>query len=241
VQWLVRVTGRDRPVGRRDVRWLYAAAGLLAVGVTLAISVSAGWFGPHSVDDRIVRAAHRLTLRTHWTLTAAKAVTELGLPILVDALAALTALGLLLCQRFRAAGFVAAVRLATVFSTDRTKVALHRHRPVLPHPTVHASGYSFPSGHASGAASVYLPMAALLLSSRRTAVRRGAVVVAIALCVLVSISRVMLGVHFPTDVIAGVALGAAFTCVGAWLFAITPDRPEATDRSRAATDLNTIG
>jgi len=238
---LVRVTGPDLPAPWRDVRWLYAAAVLLAVAVGLAISVNAGWFGPHSVDGRLVRAAHRLTLRAHWTLTLAMAVTQLGAPIVVDVLAVLATVGLLLCRRFRAAGFVAAVRLATVLSSDQTKVRLHRPRPVLPHATVHASGYSFPSGHASGAASVYLPLAVLLLSSRRPAVRRGAVIVAVALCVLVSMSRVVLGVHFPSDVIAGTALGAAFSCAGAWLFQIVAMCPEATHRSRVAIEPNTIG
>jgi undecaprenyl-diphosphatase len=238
---LVRVTGRDESASQRDVSWLYAAAALLAVVVALAISVSVGWLGPHSADGRIVRAAHRLTVRDPWTLTAAKAVTELGVPLIVDALAAFAALGLVLCRRFRAAGFVVAVRLATALATNEAKVRLHRPRPALPHPTVHASGYSFPSGHAAGAASLYLPLAVLLLSSPRLAVRRGAVVVAVAICVLVAVSRVVLGVHFPTDVIAGFAVGAAFTCAGAWLLPITPSPPVATDRSRVTTDLNTIG
>jgi undecaprenyl-diphosphatase len=241
VEGLVRVTGRDVSVRQRDVRWLYAAAGLLVAVAALAISVSVGWLGPHSVDGRIVRAAHRLTLRAHWTLTAAQAATELGVPIIVDTVAALVAVGLLVCRRFRAAGFVVAVRLATAVASDQAKDRLHRPRPALPHATVHASGYSFPSGHASGAASVYLPLALLLLNSRRPAVSRGAVVVAVTVCVLVSISRVVLGVHFPSDVIAGVALGAALSCAGAWLLPITPASPEATELSRAATDLNTIG
>jgi membrane-associated phospholipid phosphatase len=239
------VTRHGRPASQREASWLYAAAALLAVAVAVAISVNAGWLGPHSVDGRIVRAAHRLTLRDHWTLTAARWVTELGVPVIVDALAALATVGLLLCRRFRAAGFVAAVRLATALATNEAKVRLHRPRPALRHATVHASGYSFPSGHAAGAASVYLPLAVLLLSSPRPALRRGAVVVAGVLCVLVSISRVVLGVHFPSDVIAGLALGAAFTCAGAWLQPNAPVRPAATDRSRAATDLkadiNTIG
>jgi membrane-associated phospholipid phosphatase len=238
---LVRVTGRDRPASHRDVRWLYAAAGFLAVAVALAISVSVGWLGPHSIDGRIVRAAQRLTLREHWALTASRAVTELGMPIIVDVLAVLLAVGLLLCRWLQAAGLVVAVRLATALVGNETKVILHRPRPAVPHPTVHAGGYSFPSGHAAGAASVYLPLAVLLLGSRRRAVRRSAVLGAVTICLLVAVSRVMLGVHFPSDVIAGVALGTALTCAGAWLCPIAPARPAATDRSLAATDLNSIG
>jgi undecaprenyl-diphosphatase len=238
---LTRVTGPEPSDSQRDVRWLYAAAALLAVAIGLAISITAGWLGPHSVDGRIVRAAHRLTVRDHWTLSTARAVTDLGAPVIVDALAVLAAVGLLLCRRIRAAGFVVAVRLVTALAVNGAKLLLHRPRPAVPHPSVHASGYSFPSGHAAGAASVYLPLALMLLCSRRPAVRRGAVFMALTVCVLVSISRVVLGVHFPSDVIAGVALGAALTCAAGWLFPIIPARPEATDRSRAATDMNTIG
>jgi undecaprenyl-diphosphatase len=241
VSGLARVTSRELSASQRDVSWLYAAAALLAVAVALAISVTAGWLGPHSVDGRIVRAAHRLTGRDHWTLTAARAVTELGAPVIVDALAVLAAGGLLVCRRLRAAGFVAAVRLATALAVNEAKVGLHRPRPALPHPSVHASGYSFPSGHAAGAASVYLPLALLLLCSRRPGGRRGAVLVALMVCVLVSASRVVLGVHYPSDVIAGFALGAAFSSAGTWLFRISPVCPDAIDRSRAATDMNTIG
>jgi undecaprenyl-diphosphatase len=208
---------------------------LFAVTVGLSIVVTAGWLGPHSVDGRIVRAVHRLTLRDHWTLTAAKAATELGAPLVVDILAVVATVVLLLCRRWRAAIFVAAVRLATALASHEGKVRLHRPRPALPHLTVHASGYSFPSGHAAGAASVYLPLAVLLLSSPRPAVRRGAVIAAVTLCVLVAVSRVVLGVHFPTDVIAGVALGAACTCVGAWLLPVT-SRTRRSDRPLTCGD-----
>jgi undecaprenyl-diphosphatase len=159
----------------------------------------------------------------------------------VDALALIVTVGLLLCRRFRAAGFVAAVRFVTALTSSEAKLVVHRHRPSLPHPIVHASGYSFPSGHAAAAASIYLPLAVLLLSSRRSAIRRGTVGLALVVCVLVSMSRVVLGVHFPSDVIAGFALGAAFTCAGVWLFVPIPASGEATSRPAAVTDINTIG
>jgi undecaprenyl-diphosphatase len=208
---------------RRDRRWLLAAAALLAVVVAMWIAVTSGWLGPHSVDGRADAGAHRLVLRDHWLVTAAKDVTHLGAPLVVDVLAILASLGLLLRRQFREAGFVAAVRLATVLASNGLKDGVHRARPVLSHPISHVNGYGFPSGHASGAASTYLPIAVLLLASDRPAIRRGAVAVAITICLLVATSRVMLGVHFPSDVIAGLALGGATTCVGGWLILGRPD------------------
>jgi undecaprenyl-diphosphatase len=201
-------------MSQRDRRWLLAAVALLGVVAVAVIAVSSGWLGPHSVDGRLVTSAHRLVRRHQWLLTAAQAATHLGAPRVVDGLAIIATVVLLLCRWWRAAGFVAVVRLATALASDGLKDAVGRARPVLSHPFTHAHGYSFPSAHASGAASVYLPIAVLLLACDRKAIRRGAVALAVSICLLVATSRVLLGVHFPSDVLAGLALGAALTGAG---------------------------
>ncbi|ADV67599.1 phosphatase PAP2 family protein [Deinococcus maricopensis] len=87
-----------------------------------------------------------------------------------------------------------------------------------------AGGPGLPSGHAQMTATLWLGMAATLQ-------RRGVWALAIALVVLVSLSRLVLGVHFPSDVVVGLLLGAAFawvatrdvprlTWVGAFTFAL---------------------
>jgi membrane-associated phospholipid phosphatase len=205
--------------------WLLASAALAAVVVAALIGVTAGALGPHSVDGRIVAAAHRLVLRDHWVLDAARTSTNLGAPRTVDGVALAAAVGLSLWRQFRKAGFVLAVRLVTLVCDNALKSVVHRARPVLLDPVAHAHGYSFPSGHAAGAASAYLPLAVLLLGNRHAVIRRGAVGLAVAVCLLVGLSRVLLGVHFPTDVLAGLALGAALTCVGGWLVAGKRDPP----------------
>ena len=75
---------------------------------------------------------------------------------------------------------------------------------------VAAQGYSFPSGHSSGAATVY-GSAALCLR------KKWATVLAFVLPLLVGISRVVVGAHFPTDVLAGWALGALVIFFIPWL------------------------
>jgi membrane-associated phospholipid phosphatase len=204
-------------VSQHDRWWLLAAVALLAVVAALWIAVTSGWLGAHSLDERTVAAGHRLVLRDHWLVTAAQDVTHLGAPLVVDGLAIIATFVLLLRRQFREAGFVASVRLVTVLASTALKAGVHRARPVLSHAITHAHGYGFPSGHSSGAASVYLPIAVLLLASQHPGIRRGAVAVAVAICLLVGTSRVLLGVHFPSDVIAGLALGGALTCVGGWL------------------------
>jgi undecaprenyl-diphosphatase len=70
---------------------------------------------------------------------------------------------------------------------------------------------SFPSGHAANSALVYLTIAALLTSIERDARARAYIVVtAIALTLCIGLSRLYLGVHWPSDVAAGWALGAGW-------------------------------
>jgi membrane-associated phospholipid phosphatase len=229
-------------MSQRDRRWLLAAVGLLVVVAAATLAVTSGWLGPDSVDGRLVAAVHRSVRRHHWLLSAAQAVTHLGAPRVVDGLAVIVTALLLLRRRWRAAGFVAVVRLVTALASDELKVAVGRHRPVLNHPFTHAHGFSFPSGHAAGSASVYLPFAVLLLSCHRPAIRRGAVALAVAICLAVATSRVVLGVHFPSDVIAGLALGAALTCAASWLILEAPaDRHGDGEITQGDHDTNPIG
>lgn len=97
------------------------------------------------------------------------------------------------------------------------KVGVGRERPPLAMHVVAVSNASFPSGHAALSAVVYLTLATLtahFVQRRRVAIY--ALVVGIALTALVGLSRVYLGVHWPTDVIAGWAMGAAWAMVW-WL------------------------
>jgi membrane-associated phospholipid phosphatase len=204
-------------LGPRDRRWLLAAAVLLVVVAAALIAVTSGWLGPRSFDGRLDGAVHRLVRRDHWLLRAAEDGTTLGTPRVVDAVALVAIVVLLVRRRWRAAGFVAAVRLVTAVANSELKGAVGRARPVLSHPFTHAHGFSFPSGHASGAASAYLPIAVLALTCDRPAIRRGAMALAVVICLAVATSRVLLGVHFPSDVVAGLALGAAVTCAANWL------------------------
>jgi undecaprenyl-diphosphatase len=92
------------------------------------------------------------------------------------------------------------------------KHVVGRHRPPFPDALISPGGFSFPSGHATGAATVGLLCAWM---SCRWLVHRWVVQVAIwavtvALIVLIGFSRVYLGVHFPTDVLAGWFLGSAW-------------------------------
>jgi undecaprenyl-diphosphatase len=95
------------------------------------------------------------------------------------------------------------------------KHAVHRARPVLPDPVAHATGMSFPSGHAQGALVGSAVLLLVFLPWLRRGWRTVAILCAAVLTIGIGFSRVALGVHYVSDVLAGYVLGAA------WVIAMT--------------------
>jgi len=142
-------------------------------------------------------------------------------------LAAVTA-GLLLWRKHvRAAAYTAGVMLVTAALTTAVKLTVGRNRPSWQDATHLLESKSFPSGHASSMAAfagVLVVLAMMLL--RRSSARRAVYVVAAAFAVLGCLDRVLLGRHFPSDVLAGAALGLGVVLLGWVLFDPRP-RPHA--------------
>lgn len=151
-------------------------------------------------------------------------ITALGSGTLI-ALFALTAFFVLLVVRDArgALHLLIAIAGSTLMITG-LKGLLARPRP-FGHRLIEAGGYSYPSGHAVSAAVLYVTLA--LVGSRHfkgPVYRRILIAVAVAATVLVAASRVYLGVHFPTDVASGTALGAGWAVLLASGFAYADER-----------------
>ena len=161
----------------------------------------------------------------HWDLSAARFgarhVTSASTAVLRDisllggtlGLIVVVLLTLVIEQRripSRAAiGFLLLVAVGQNLLANGTKFLVNRARPDLNQLTGFA-GSSFPSGHSTAAAATYAGIA-LLLSRRRSPATRSLLAGgAVAIAVAVAASRVMLGVHWLTDVMAGLALGWAW-------------------------------
>lgn len=144
---------------------------------------------------------------------AMEAISDWGSPVFLSALfVALIVVFLVL--RWRYAALWLAISMAGALTLDVTlKDLFHRARPpayFVPQP----STYSFPSGHALGSFCFYMVVAGLLTARMRSLPVRVAIWVFAALLVAaIGFSRIYLGVHWPTDVIAGYA-AAAFWVAG---------------------------
>jgi undecaprenyl-diphosphatase len=146
-----------------------------------------------------------------WLLEAVRDVTALG-GVLLRNLVALGAIAALLFVRLRReAVLLAATIIWGWLVNSLVKAAVGRPRPmIVPHLT-EAGGQSFPSGHSFNAAVVYIAIAlAFAAMSARRGVRWTVIAVAVVLSVAIAVSRVWLGVHFPSDVAAGWLGGAGW-------------------------------
>lgn len=145
-------------------------------------------------------------------------VTALGGVFLRNLFALAAVVALLFLKLRREAFLYAATVVGGWLANTGVKLLVGRERPqIVPHLT-EAGGESFPSGHSFSAAVVWIGMAiAFAALSNRHSVRYTIICAAMALSAMVAWSRVMLGVHFPSDVVAGWLGGAGWAFLAAAL------------------------
>jgi hypothetical protein len=154
-------------------------------------------------------------------------VTHLGDPIFLG----LLVVAFYYLRRDETGEFVFGVALGAVALTTGLKGAIARRRPPAELRAVAESGYALPSGHALGATVVLFLLAEVAdVGERRLRYATAAAVVGV-----VAFSRVAVGVHFPADVVAGVAVG------GLYLVAVTYDGYDPEIAFSAALTVAVIG
>lgn len=151
---------------------------------------------------------------------------QLGTVEFCAALVVVAAVWQLTRGRGDAALLLLVLGLSTLLLQLGIKAMVGRARPELWPRLLAARGGAFPSGHALAAATLY-PALAWLLSEGRPARRRALLTLAGLLACFVGLGRLYLGVHWPTDVLAGWLLGAAQTTLGLrWLDQRPRPRPD---------------
>ncbi len=168
-------------------------------GLWLAMLV----FGAGPFDRSIyelIYAGHRPAL-----IPIARIITFFGQPTVLIAAGFAVAAWLWWQGRQRLAGALLLIILAGRALAEAQKYTIARVRPDLEPHLVVVKTSSFPSGHATSSMIFYLTLALALTAGTRW--QRVAAAGAILLSLLIGISRVMLGVHWPSDVIGGWAFG----------------------------------
>jgi undecaprenyl-diphosphatase len=151
-----------------------------------------------------------------WLDHAAVDFTSLGGHSVLITLVLLVTGFLLLNQRRATAGLVVASAVGAVLVSAGLKALFGRERPDVVEHLVGVSTPSFPSGHALLSAAIYLTLGALLAREfPQPVLRRYFMGVAATLTLLIGLSRVYLGVHWPSDVLAGWCIGALWAW-GCW-------------------------
>jgi undecaprenyl-diphosphatase len=211
------VQGLRARLSRIEIRTLLAVlapAALLSAFIHIASEVSEG---DAEAFDRAALAALRTPGEPHnpvgpaWLDAAAIDLTSLGSTSVLTLITVVAAGYLAIAGRLRSGLALAAGVAAGSILSRLLKTTFERPRPEFIADGVIVDTWSFPSGHAMMSAIAFLTIGALLSQAEhRRRVKVFIMAGALALTLLVGASRVYLGVHYPTDVLAGWAVGAAW-------------------------------
>ncbi|MNP19214.1 putative undecaprenyl-diphosphatase YbjG [compost metagenome] len=110
------------------------------------------------------------------------------------------------------------VVISTILLNHLLKSLFQRERPTI-HRIIEVSGYSYPSGHSMAAFSLYGVLAFLIWRHLHTRFSRGLMIVIASLIILaIGISRIYLGVHYPTDIIGGYLMSVCWLTALIWIY-----------------------
>lgn len=203
-----------------EVEMVFALA--VSAGLALLFVMVVGWISdgsPTALDERIMlsmRTAQDLSdpVGPKWLEEAVRDITALGSTTVLSLLVISVTVFLLMTGRRRLA-------LTTLIGTSTgtalssiAKVHFARPRPELVPHQVEVYTASFPSGHALMSAVVYLTLGVIIAHTQPEARVRALIMgLAVFITLLVGVSRVYLGVHWPTDVLAGWCLGGLWATI----------------------------
>jgi membrane-associated phospholipid phosphatase len=228
--------GFGRGFGRiaRDVRWLVVpaaclVAAMVGLGLLLTDVLPATALG--KLDAEIPRRL--VEYRQQEGISESKFITTLSETTTIIFLTALAAAVFRWkFGRWRESLLVIYAVVGETAIFVATTFFIERPRPRVPHLDEAPPTSSFPSGHTAAAVCFYGSIAAIIIwHSRNRWIRVLAVAVSAAVPMLIAVSRVYRGMHYPTDVLAGALLGAIWLTVVIWYV-----RTHDADRARRAAD-----
>jgi len=210
-----------RPESRFGARALLAGVALTlgAVPFGLIVLLVEDKWAPLSQADASARdGLHGYAVTHPGFVDAMQLISDAGSALAWLPVLRVVVLWLLWRRLPRLALFVVITAAGSSVLNTVVKSAVHRLRPTLANPVTHASGLSFPSGHAQAAIVGYAVLLLVFLPGLHGLARRTAVTLAILMVLAIGFSRVALGVHYASDVVGGFVLGAAWVAAMAAAF-----------------------
>ena len=200
------------------------------LGLTVALTLVLG--GAVAIGALLVMVQHNAGI-AHWDMSAARwgsahatsSSTRFlrdvslfgGTPVMIGVAVAVAAVQYARSRTFAVVGFLTVVIVGQVVATNLTKALVDRARPDI-HRLTGFSGASFPSGHAATAAATFAAVAFLIGRGRSHRAKAMLGAAAAGIAVAVAASRVLLGVHWVTDVLAGLMMGWAWFAIASIAF-----------------------
>jgi membrane-associated phospholipid phosphatase len=223
-----------RSTARFGARAVLAGAALALVAVPFALTlllVEDSWPPLLRIDFGARDGLHGYAVAHAGFVEAMQLISDSGSALAWVVMLTVVTVWLLWRRLPRLALFVVTTGIGSSLLNTMVKTAVNRLRPALPDPVAHAPGLSFPSGHAQAAMVGYALLLLIFLPTLHGAWRATAVTLAVFMVLAIGFSRVALGVHYVSDVVAGFALGAAWVAAMAAVFNATD-----FDRRRGAAD-----
>jgi len=194
----------------------------------LLLLVRLQWAPLESVDHSTATWLNSLIAAHSVAVSVVKEVTWLGSSGVLWTLTGAAAVVLALRRRWRLATYLLVTGAGALVLDPVLKALVGRLRPVVAHPIAYGNGNSFPSGHALGSIVCYGALFLVFLPAARGAWRRVLAALFVTLIAVIGISRLLLGVHYVSDVLGGWALGITWLGITAFAFelsrAVTGDR-----------------
>ena len=200
-----------RRAGLQPALWLLA---LSLAGIALFIAAKLLEGDSFGFDRTILQALRQpghpdIPIGPAWLEQSAVDISAMGGFTLITLFGGFGVAFLLALRRRMEAGWIGIALVGATLLSAGLKQWLHRPRPELVPHLARVTSLSFPSGHAMVSSAVYLTLA-IMLGEAQPALRRYFVGLAVTLVVLIGCTRIYLGVHWPSDVLAGWALGSAW-------------------------------
>ncbi len=153
---------------------------------------------PQLFDTAILTFLH--SHATPFLNITALLLTQLGGPVFIPPATILIALGFYRRNNRQAANFILYSGVGSALLNSLLKLLFQRQRPELWDSIIHLNSYSFPSGHAMASTTLALSLIVVFWETRW---RRPTIIAGFTYALVVGITRIYLGVHYPSDVLAG--------------------------------------